>query len=102
MPRFGIMKQYSELWRGDTFFKNQNIPPLGWEGVPKQKQIIELEYNTVYPTTLETGEKMSVDPCCRANRGKINYEDRKGTKITMSVDPCVGYTLLYCTLCYNA
>ena len=53
-------------------------------------QCSEVQQNTVYPTSLGTGEKMSVDPCCRINRGKMHYGDTKGTEKTMSVDPCVG------------
>ena len=49
-----------------------------------------LQSNTVYLTSLGTDKKMSVDPCCRINRSKMHYGDIKGTKITMSVDLCVG------------
>ena len=51
----------------------------------------------VYPTSLGTDEKMSVDPCCRINRGKMHYGDTKGTKNAMSVDPCcrINRVLLY-------
>ena len=48
----------------------------------------KIQWNTVNPTFQETGEKMSDHPCCRINRGKMHYEDTKGTENKMSDHPC--------------
>ena len=61
---------------------------IGNINIEIKKKFMKLQLNTVYPTSLGTGEKMSVDPCCRINRGKMHYGDTKGTKNAMSVDPC--------------
>ena len=66
----------------------------------------KLQYNTVYPKFLGTDEKNSVDPCCRINRGKMQYGDTKGTKNAMSVVLCcqihrvVLLLLMFIQICY--